>query len=64
MKINNEETIGIDVNIDKEMGENKEIKANDDIDINLEDENIHSNMPKAEQLEIKYFALFESFKFL
>ena len=52
MKINNEETIGIDVNIDKEMGENKEIKANDDIDINLEDENIHSNMPKAEQLEI------------
>ncbi len=52
MKINNEETIGID--IDKELSNPNEIKVNEDIEINLEDdnENINTTMPKAEQLEI------------
>ena len=54
MKINNEENIGIDVNIDKELSNPNEGKVNEDIDINLEDdnENINTTMPKAEQLEI------------
>ena len=54
MKINNNETIGIDVNIDKELSNPQEIKPNEDLEINLEDdnENINTSMPKAEQLEI------------
>ena len=51
MKINNEDTIGIDVNIGKPTN-NSQTVAKEDIDINLDDDFIQSNMPQAEQLEI------------
>ena len=51
MKINNEDTIGINVNIGKPTS-NSQIEAKEDIDINLDDDFIQSNMPQAEQLEI------------
>ena len=49
--INNEDTIGINVNIGKPTN-NPQIEAKEDIDINLDDDLIQSNMPQAEQLEI------------
>ena len=51
MKIYNEDTIGIDVNIGKPTN-NSQTVAKEDIDINLDDDFIQSNMPQAEQLEI------------
>ena len=51
MKINNEDTIGINVNIGNPTN-NPQIEAKEDIDINLDDDLIQSNMPQAEQLEI------------